>query len=61
MCVYFMCLTCTQIIITRLSPSLQSLLLIRQEMVVSQKKLGDFCEALKQYLKNVSTQRDCFQ
>uniref|UniRef100_A0A671VYZ2 N-terminal EF-hand calcium binding protein 2 n=1 Tax=Sparus aurata TaxID=8175 RepID=A0A671VYZ2_SPAAU len=37
-----------------------SLLLIRQEMVVSQKKLGEFCEALKQYLKNVSTQRDCF-
>ncbi|KAM9815231.1 N-terminal EF-hand calcium-binding protein 2 [Syngnathus typhle] len=37
-----------------------SLLLIRQEMVVSQKKLGDYCEALKQYLKNVSTQRDCF-
>ncbi|XP_029951923.1 N-terminal EF-hand calcium-binding protein 2 isoform X2 [Salarias fasciatus] len=38
----------------------KSLLLIRQEMVVSQKKLGDFCEALKQYLKNVSAQRDCF-
>ncbi|TMS05623.1 N-terminal EF-hand calcium-binding protein 2 [Larimichthys crocea] len=38
----------------------RSLLLIRQEMVVSQKKLGEFCEALKQYLKNVSTQRDCF-
>uniref|UniRef100_A0A3Q1G2Y2 N-terminal EF-hand calcium binding protein 2 n=1 Tax=Acanthochromis polyacanthus TaxID=80966 RepID=A0A3Q1G2Y2_9TELE len=37
-----------------------SLLLIRQEMVVSQKKLGDFCEALKQYLKNVSAQKDCF-
>ncbi|XP_023262998.1 N-terminal EF-hand calcium-binding protein 2 [Seriola lalandi dorsalis] len=37
-----------------------SLWLIRQEMVVSQKKLGEFCEALKQYLKNVSTQRDCF-
>ncbi|XP_031165844.1 N-terminal EF-hand calcium-binding protein 2 [Sander lucioperca] len=37
-----------------------SLLLIRQEMMVSQKKLADFCEALKQYLKNVSTQRDCF-
>ncbi|XP_077566661.1 N-terminal EF-hand calcium-binding protein 2 [Stigmatopora nigra] len=37
-----------------------SLLLIRQEMVVSQKKLADYCEALKQYLKNVSTQRDCF-
>ncbi|XP_075898824.1 N-terminal EF-hand calcium-binding protein 2 isoform X2 [Nelusetta ayraudi] len=38
----------------------KSLLLIRQEMVVSQKKLGEFCEALKQYLKNVSAQRDCF-
>ncbi|KAI4825132.1 hypothetical protein KUCAC02_020830, partial [Chaenocephalus aceratus] len=38
----------------------KSLLLIRTEMVVTQKKLGDFCEALKQYLKNVSTQRDCF-
>ncbi|XP_031420260.1 N-terminal EF-hand calcium-binding protein 2 isoform X2 [Clupea harengus] len=36
------------------------LFLIRQEMTVSQKQLGDFCEALKQYLKNVSTQRDCF-
>ncbi|XP_029008681.1 N-terminal EF-hand calcium-binding protein 2 isoform X2 [Betta splendens] len=38
----------------------KSLLLIRQEMVVSQKKLGEFCEALKQYLKNVSAQKDCF-
>lgn len=37
-----------------------SLLLVRQEMVVHQKKLGEFCEALKQYLKNVSAQRDCF-
>uniref|UniRef100_A0A671M5H9 N-terminal EF-hand calcium binding protein 2 n=1 Tax=Sinocyclocheilus anshuiensis TaxID=1608454 RepID=A0A671M5H9_9TELE len=37
-----------------------SLYLIRQEMNVSQKQLGDFCEALKQYLKNVSAQRDCF-
>ncbi|XP_065135119.2 N-terminal EF-hand calcium-binding protein 2 isoform X2 [Paramisgurnus dabryanus] len=37
-----------------------SLYLIRQEMVVSQKQLGEFCEALKQYLKDVSTQRDCF-
>ncbi|XP_041964749.1 N-terminal EF-hand calcium-binding protein 2 isoform X2 [Alosa alosa] len=36
------------------------LFLIRQEMTVSQKQLGEFCEALKQYLKNVSTQRDCF-
>ncbi|XP_073671848.1 N-terminal EF-hand calcium-binding protein 2 isoform X4 [Paramisgurnus dabryanus] len=38
----------------------KSLYLIRQEMVVSQKQLGEFCEALKQYLKDVSTQRDCF-
>ncbi|XP_058606574.1 N-terminal EF-hand calcium-binding protein 2 isoform X2 [Onychostoma macrolepis] len=38
----------------------KSLYLIRQEMKVSQKQLGDFCEALKQYLKNVSAQRDCF-
>ncbi|KAJ8382587.1 hypothetical protein SKAU_G00033650 [Synaphobranchus kaupii] len=37
-----------------------SLYLIRQEMSVSQKQLGEFCEALKQYLKNVSAQRDCF-
>ncbi|KAI7802473.1 N-terminal EF-hand calcium-binding protein 2 isoform X1 [Triplophysa rosa] len=37
-----------------------SLYLIRQEMNVSQKQLGEFCEALKQYLKDVSTQRDCF-
>ncbi|XP_047011028.1 N-terminal EF-hand calcium-binding protein 2 isoform X1 [Ictalurus punctatus] len=37
-----------------------SLYLIRQEMKVSQKQLGEFCEALKQYLKNVSAQRDCF-
>uniref|UniRef100_A0A673JD96 EF-hand domain-containing protein n=1 Tax=Sinocyclocheilus rhinocerous TaxID=307959 RepID=A0A673JD96_9TELE len=35
-----------------------SLYLIRQEMKVSQKQLGEFCEALKQYLKNVSAQRD---
>ncbi|XP_058243111.1 N-terminal EF-hand calcium-binding protein 2 isoform X2 [Hemibagrus wyckioides] len=38
----------------------KSLHLIRQEMKVSQKQLGEFCEALKQYLKNVSAQRDCF-
>ncbi|MBN3311011.1 NECA2 protein, partial [Amia calva] len=37
-----------------------SLYLVRQEMTVSQKHLGEFCDALKQYLKNVSTQRDCF-
>ncbi|XP_048829540.1 N-terminal EF-hand calcium-binding protein 2 isoform X1 [Brienomyrus brachyistius] len=36
------------------------LYLIRQEMTVSQKQLGEFCEALKQYLKNVSAQQDCF-
>ncbi|KAI4885087.1 hypothetical protein NFI96_005035 [Prochilodus magdalenae] len=29
-------------------------------MIVCQKQLGEFCEALKQYLKNVSAQRDCF-
>ncbi|CDQ68166.1 unnamed protein product [Oncorhynchus mykiss] len=40
--------------------SVQSLYLIRQEMTVSQKQLGEFCEALKQYLKNVSAERDCF-
>lgn len=39
----------------------QSLLLIRQEMVVSQKKLAEFCDALKQYLRIVSIQRECFQ
>ncbi|RXM33580.1 N-terminal EF-hand calcium-binding protein 2 [Acipenser ruthenus] len=38
-----------------------SLYLVRQEMSVSQKHLGEFCEALKQYMKNVSAQRDCFQ
>ncbi|XP_051512589.1 N-terminal EF-hand calcium-binding protein 2 isoform X2 [Myxocyprinus asiaticus] len=38
----------------------KSLYLVRQEMTVSQKQLGEFCEALKQYLKNVSAQRDCF-
>ncbi|XP_024279285.1 N-terminal EF-hand calcium-binding protein 2 isoform X2 [Oncorhynchus tshawytscha] len=38
----------------------KSLYLIRQEMTVSQKQLGEFCEALKQYLKNVSAQSDCF-
>ncbi|XP_031657930.1 N-terminal EF-hand calcium-binding protein 2-like isoform X2 [Oncorhynchus kisutch] len=38
----------------------KSLYLIRQEMTVSQKQLGEFCEALKQYLKNVSAERDCF-
>ncbi|TRY86650.1 hypothetical protein DNTS_005003 [Danionella cerebrum] len=40
--------------------SVISLYLIRQEMSVSQKQLGEFCEALKHYLKNVSAQRDCF-
>ncbi|XP_041077309.1 N-terminal EF-hand calcium-binding protein 2-like isoform X2 [Polyodon spathula] len=38
----------------------KSLYLVRQEMSVSQKHLGEFCEALKQYMKNVSAQRDCF-
>uniref|UniRef100_A0A8C9S1R6 N-terminal EF-hand calcium binding protein 2 n=1 Tax=Scleropages formosus TaxID=113540 RepID=A0A8C9S1R6_SCLFO len=44
----------------QLSLPFQSLYLIRQEMAVSQKHLGEFCEALKQYLKNVSAQQDCF-
>ncbi|MGH0172893.1 UNVERIFIED_CONTAM: hypothetical protein FKN15_064355 [Acipenser sinensis] len=42
------------------SRELESLYLVRQEMSVSQKHLGEFCEALKQYMKNVSAQRDCF-
>ncbi|XP_028665445.1 N-terminal EF-hand calcium-binding protein 2 isoform X1 [Erpetoichthys calabaricus] len=36
------------------------LYLVRQEMVVSQKHLGEFCEALKNYLKNITTLKDCF-
>ncbi|XP_061450430.1 N-terminal EF-hand calcium-binding protein 2 isoform X4 [Rhineura floridana] len=36
------------------------LLLVRNEMTVSQKHLGEFCGSLKQYLKNVAGERDCF-
>ncbi|XP_071973838.1 N-terminal EF-hand calcium-binding protein 2 isoform X2 [Engystomops pustulosus] len=35
------------------------LYLVRQEMQVYQKSLGEFCSSLKQYLKNVSGQEDC--
>nr|XP_023672492.1 N-terminal EF-hand calcium-binding protein 2-like [Paramormyrops kingsleyae] len=37
-----------------------SLHLVRQEMVVSQQQLSNFCEALKQYLKILSAEKDCF-
>ncbi|XP_073163627.1 N-terminal EF-hand calcium-binding protein 2 isoform X5 [Lepidochelys kempii] len=36
------------------------LFLVRNEMTVSQKHLGEFCSSLKQYLKHVAGQRDCF-
>ncbi|XP_062817589.1 N-terminal EF-hand calcium-binding protein 2 isoform X1 [Anolis carolinensis] len=36
------------------------LLLVRNEMTVSQKHLGEFCGSLKQYLKNVAGEQDCF-
>ncbi|XP_069596525.1 N-terminal EF-hand calcium-binding protein 2 isoform X1 [Ranitomeya imitator] len=36
------------------------LYLVRQEMEVSQKSVGEFCSSLKQYLKNVSGQGECF-
>ncbi|XP_075693677.1 N-terminal EF-hand calcium-binding protein 2 isoform X1 [Rhinoderma darwinii] len=36
------------------------LYLVRQEMQVSQKSVGEFCSSLKQYLKNVSGQGECF-
>ncbi|NXC40991.1 NECA2 protein, partial [Penelope pileata] len=36
------------------------LLLVRDEMTVSHKHLGEFCSSLKQYLKSVAGQRDCF-
>uniref|UniRef100_A0A8D0LCK5 N-terminal EF-hand calcium binding protein 2 n=1 Tax=Sphenodon punctatus TaxID=8508 RepID=A0A8D0LCK5_SPHPU len=36
------------------------LLLVRNEMTVSQKHLGEFCSSLKQYLKTVAAERDCF-
>uniref|UniRef100_A0A7M4E3C0 N-terminal EF-hand calcium binding protein 2 n=1 Tax=Crocodylus porosus TaxID=8502 RepID=A0A7M4E3C0_CROPO len=45
----------------RLSESESSyLLLVRNEMTVSQKHLGEFCSSLKQYLKIVAGERDCF-
>ncbi|NXK48063.1 NECA2 protein, partial [Chauna torquata] len=37
------------------------LLLVRDEMTVSHKHLGEFCSSLKQYLKSVAGERDCFQ
>lgn len=36
------------------------LYLVRQEMQVSQKSVGEFCSSLKQYLKNVSGHAECF-
>nr|DBA17019.1 TPA: hypothetical protein GDO54_002535 [Pyxicephalus adspersus] len=36
------------------------LFLVRHEMKVSQKSVGEFCSSLKQYLKNVSGQGECF-
>ncbi|KAJ6666080.1 hypothetical protein lerEdw1_000984 [Lerista edwardsae] len=39
---------------------LQYLLLVRNEMTVSQKHLGEFCGSLKQYLKIVAGERECF-
>ncbi|XP_074957803.1 N-terminal EF-hand calcium-binding protein 2 isoform X2 [Phalacrocorax aristotelis] len=36
------------------------LLLVRDEMTVSHKHLGEFCVSLKQYLKSVAGERDCF-
>lgn len=39
----------------------QYLLLVRDEMTVSHKHLGEFCSSLKQYLKSVAGERDCFQ
>ncbi|XP_075044989.1 N-terminal EF-hand calcium-binding protein 2 [Mixophyes fleayi] len=36
------------------------LFLVRQEMKVSQKSVGEFSSSLKQYLKNVSGQDECF-
>ncbi|XP_043937874.1 N-terminal EF-hand calcium-binding protein 2 [Protopterus annectens] len=34
--------------------------LVRQQLNVSQKHLGEFCDSLKQYLKNVAAESDCF-
>ena len=39
----------------------QYLLLVRDEMTVSHKHLGEFCSSLKQYLKSVAGEQDCFQ
>ncbi|XP_002940377.3 N-terminal EF-hand calcium-binding protein 2 [Xenopus tropicalis] len=36
------------------------LFLVQQEMKVSQKSMGEFCSSLKQYLKNVSRDGECF-
>ncbi|XP_061200076.1 N-terminal EF-hand calcium-binding protein 2 isoform X2 [Neopsephotus bourkii] len=36
------------------------LLLVRDEMTVSHKHLSEFCSSLKQYLKSVAGERDCF-
>uniref|UniRef100_A0A672THJ9 ABM domain-containing protein n=1 Tax=Strigops habroptila TaxID=2489341 RepID=A0A672THJ9_STRHB len=36
------------------------LLLVRDEMTVSHKHLGEFCSSLKQYLKSVAEEQDCF-
>ncbi|XP_062923406.1 N-terminal EF-hand calcium-binding protein 2 [Mobula hypostoma] len=36
------------------------LFLVRQHMTIGQKHLAEFGNSLKQYLKDVSTQRDCF-
>ncbi|KAM9508918.1 N-terminal EF-hand calcium-binding protein 2 isoform 2-T2 [Guaruba guarouba] len=36
------------------------LLLVRDEMTVSHKHLSEFCSSLKQYLKSVSGEQDCF-
>ncbi|NXW97350.1 NECA2 protein, partial [Larus smithsonianus] len=36
------------------------LLLVRDEMTVSHKHLGEFSSSLKQYLKSVAGERDCF-
>uniref|UniRef100_A0A8B9MED6 N-terminal EF-hand calcium binding protein 2 n=1 Tax=Accipiter nisus TaxID=211598 RepID=A0A8B9MED6_9AVES len=40
--------------------STEYLLLVRDEMTVSHKHLGEFCSSLKQYLKSVAGERDCF-
>ncbi|NXA34687.1 NECA2 protein, partial [Eudromia elegans] len=42
------------------STACTSLLLVRDEMTVAHKHLGEFCSSLKQYLKSVASERDCF-